>query len=87
MVSDDLNQRTANWMLDVREQQPCRRVEPPDLDPDQQEGTLFNVLDDLSEHRACPGGIDRRLGSRLMGGPATIRYRTPSPEPRHLGRI
>src|SRR5439155_7460082 len=87
MVSNDLNQRTANWMLDVWEHQPCRWVEPPDLRPDQQEGALFDVVDDRSEHRARLGGIDRQLGSRLYRGSATISYRSPSPEARHPGRM
>src|SRR6184192_2553545 len=87
MVSNDLNQRTANWMLDVREHQPRRRVEPPDLRPNQQEGALFNVVDDLSEHRGRLGDIERKLGSGLCGGRATISYRSPSPEARHPGRM
>ena len=73
-------------MLDGGEHQPRRRVEPPDLDPDQQQDALFNVVDDLGEHRAL-AGIDRRLGSRLYRGLAKLRYGSPSPEPGHLGRM
>src|SRR6266550_8771217 len=87
MVSNDLNQWTANWMLDLRKHLPCRRVRPVDLGPDQHEGALFNVVDDLSEHRARLGEIDRTLRNRLYGGPATISYGPPSPEARHLGRM
>ena len=86
MVSNDFNQWTANRMLDGGEHQPRRRVEPPDLDPDQQQDALFNVVDDLGERRAL-ASIDRRLGSGLYRRLATLRYRSPSPEPGHLGRM
>jgi hypothetical protein len=63
MVSNDLNQRPANRLLEEGEHQLRRRVEPPDESPIQDKNPLFYVVDDPGQHWARLGGIDRREGN------------------------